>query len=172
MSSDLQSIFTAVKGSLNVAEKLNQRKNRIQIEQAIQSLKQIVFLPSEVRSTIQAISKGKVVNTADAKRLAEYFGQIDDAMAETLKYLEPRRFEENESFGTQDMFLLDQVRNGKLSARIAVSDLLLQYVNSVVEDKSLGHIKSQANQLLKSINSLNKDIAKTEKRLVVLKRGR
>jgi hypothetical protein len=165
-------IFAALGRSLSIVDRLAERGQKIGIDQALQSLKEILFLPSATRLTIELISKGQNVDVEAAKSLGEYFSQIDDAMADTLRYIDPHRLRANGKLRTDELMLLDEVRYRKISVRLSVSNMLSHYVDCTVRGASTAAVKREAATLLRAVDGLNKQIKKAEVQLARAKRGK
>jgi hypothetical protein len=140
---------------------LSSRIARVQLEQAIQSLREIFFLPSEVRAALVDISQGKNISLDLARYFADYFREIDGGMEVTLNYLDPRRFSQNLHLRADDIRFLDDVRNGKVRIRSEISSFFDEYFLKGPKPRS----RQKAAALVRRIDNLNKSISTAEKRL-------
>lgn len=166
--------FTGFSRAIQVLGSLNptSRIEKVKISQALQSLKEILFLNSEVIRFIKDIEQGRDVELNEAQILRDEFRELSHRMHDTLSYLDPRRFDDVERIMPRDAHLLDQIKYGKIDIRRKVSDLFEDYIECKLHHgRNIDDVAATASSLLAQIGKLNKEIDGASRRLSRLKRN-
>jgi hypothetical protein len=147
-------------GALNPVSLVEKTK----IAQAIQSLKEILFLDSGVLNVLREIEEGAQLDVEILSHYRDYFQDISKEMQSILSYISPREFAGIERVSVSDIQSLDSIRHRKVNFRADISVFFDHCVNSenLRDDEAL---KKKAGAVVARVEKLNGDIAKLAKKL-------
>jgi ribosomal protein L16 Arg81 hydroxylase len=149
----------------------SEQVERVRIDNAVQSLRQIFFLPSELLDAFEEISMGNAISPDLAEYFANEFGEITPRIANAFEFLETDRFEDSRRVLIEDMELLREIRNGKVNVRREVSDFFREYVRAQRHREISPDLRVHADRVLGQINRLNAAIKECEAKLLKARKG-
>ncbi|MGM4917648.1 hypothetical protein [Tardiphaga sp. 813_E8_N1_3] len=146
----------------------NDRQDRVLIEQAIQSLRQIYFFPSDLLEFLRQISDGASVDDDLVSELVEIYDDVRAPRIEdALSFLRNRRFERSQRLTIADMRSFEEIANGKISVRQSVRRFLHNYASR----PSSTDWALEASRILGQILRLNDAIEQSENQLRIAMRA-
>lgn len=160
-------------GSIRFLASLNPKNlvEKTKISQAVQSLKQIIFLDSGVIDILRKIEQGSDVERDILIEYSEIFSSLSNEMAEILSYIDPYEFSGNDRISVTDMQSLASVKFRKINFRRDISVFFkdCSEAENLKEDEQL---QVKAAGIVMQVEKLNRDIDKLTKKLTVVKISR
>ncbi len=164
-------LMSAVR-ALNIFERFDvtRRIDRVKIDNALQTLRQIFFYPSQLIAVLEDIEAGRPVEPDVIEYFADDFGKVPPNVREALSFLVNERFEDSNALRIEDMELMTMIRDGKLNTRREVSQFFRNY--QAEADRSSNRLPMEATRVLGQIARFNTLIKKLEKKLLSAPRPR
>lgn len=151
-------LFTKLMSVLDLTD----RRDRVLIEQAIQSLRQIFFFPSDLRVCLNSISRGEAIDDDLLEELIEHYRDVHAPhIQDALSFLRGERFQQSRRLFIEDLEMFEEIARGKTSLRRRVKDFLRGYASSPRENDW----PTEASRILGQIELLNTEIKRCEKQL-------
>lgn len=156
---------------LNIFEgfDITRRIDRVKIDTALQTLRQIFFYSSELTATLEDIEAGKLVESEIVEFFATEFNDAPPHIQEALSFITNDRFEDSNALRIEDLDLMQQIRWGKLDVRREVSQFFRRYDREFERDKD--RLRTEAARVLGQIGRLNSAIVKLEEKLMKARSG-
>src|SRR5947209_9566791 len=158
-------LMNAVQG-LRAFEGLNvsRRIDRVRLDNALQSLRQIFFYSSELTRTLEEISRGEPVDPEVVEYFAREFRAVPIEIDDALGYLQNEKFESRNTLRIEELNLMSDIRAGKLSTRRDVSQFFQDYgAANRTGERQFG---TEAARVLGQIERLNSAIRGLEAKLL------
>jgi hypothetical protein len=164
LEAGLMSAVRIVKSLLTLD--FSQQIERVKIDSAVQSLRQIFFFHSELRDVLEKISEGGSVELEVAEYFAEQFRSIPLEIENALTFLRSERFEDARRVLIDDMQVMRQIYDGKISTRREISRFFRSFIEDGGVEISQKKYRDEASRLLGQIDRLNSAIKECEERLL------
>jgi hypothetical protein len=150
----------------------SQQIERVRIDNAVQSLRQIFFFPSELRYALEKISDGKRIDLETAKFFAQEFRIVPARIEDAFEFLRVERFEDGQRVLIADIQMMREIQIGKIDVRREISRFFQDYV---LENRGGGvraKIRDDAARILGQIDRLNSAIRECEAKLLSARNSR
>lgn len=142
---------------------MTRRIDRVRVDTALQTLRQIFFYSSELIAALKDIQNGKRVEPEVVEYFAEEFRHPPQHIQEALSFIEHERFEESNALLIDDLDLMRQIRYGKLDVRREISRFFGAYEEKLERNEQ--RLGLEAARVLGQIERLNSAIQELELRL-------
>jgi hypothetical protein len=145
---------------------------RVRIDNAVQSLRQIFFFSPELKHALEQIAQGEPINDEIAAFFAESFASVPREIAEALEYLRHERFEDGSRVLIEDMELMSQIGIGKINVRREIGNFFRSYSNSRNNRAERSNVRTEAARIVGQIERFNVAVKECEKKLLRLRNQR
>lgn len=143
---------------------LSRRIDRVRIDMALHTLREIFFYSTELIKVLEDIEEGKPVDREVAELYADAFEDVPPWMQESLEFLAHERFEDRNILRIGDMNILQLIRDGKIDTRREISRFFRSYLEGGARRRN--ELGAQATHVLGQIERLNANIEKLEAKLI------
>lgn len=167
-----RALMTAVKILSKVSpDQIARQVDRVKIDQALQSLRQIFFFPGELIHSLELISSGEAIEPEVARFFRDQFENVSSDVVDAIRYLQADLFEQSQSLSLKDIEIIESIRYGKLDLRRSVHRYFAFYLAALEsgDSRRLEEATIEAARLLGQVERLNSSIKKLES---ALKRAR
>ena len=156
---------------LNIFERfdVSRRIDRVRIDTALQTLRQIFFYSSELTAALEEIEAGRQIESEVVDYFAREFSDPPPHIQEALSFITNDRFEESNALRIEELNLMQQIRWGKLDVRREISQFFRRYGREHERDGD--RLRTEAARVLGQIGRLNTAIVKLEKKLMAARSG-
>jgi hypothetical protein len=149
----------------------SQQIERVRIDNAVQSLRQIFFFPSELRYAVEKISDGKPIDLETADFFAEEFSAIPPQIQDAFEFLRVERFEDSQRVLIDDVRMMREIQLGKIDVRSEINRFFRSYVRENGRERLKAKFRDEAARLLGQIDRLNNAIQECEAKLLAARNG-
>lgn len=143
---------------------LSRQIDRVRIDNALQTLRQIFFYSTDLIDVLEEIEAGNPADPEVVEHFASEFANLPYGMQHSLEFIENERFEDRNILRIDDLDILQQIRSGKLDARREVSRFFRSYQRDAARRGR--HFSRDATLVLGQIERLNTLIKNLEKKLL------
>ena len=162
----LETILASAVRALKVFEKLDltRRIDRVRVDSALQSLRQIFFYSSELIAALEDIEAGREVEDEVVRYFADVFRNVTPHIQEALEFIEIERFEGNNLLLIEEVDLMRQIRFEKIDTRREISRFFQSYQGE--RARGSNRLATEAARVLGQIERFNVLIKKLEAKLL------
>lgn len=164
-------ILASAVRSLKLFEKLNidRRIDRVRVDNALQTLRQIFFYSSELTTALEDIEASRPVEPEVIEYFINEFQTVPAHIQGALSFIENSRFEDRNVLLIEDIDIMNQIRYGKIDTRREISRFFESYRAEL--QRGSNRIALDASRILGQIERFNALIKKLEKKLLKAHQG-
>jgi hypothetical protein len=169
LEASLMSAVRIVKSLLTLD--LSRQIERVKIDNAVQSLRQIFFFSPELRCALESMSDGESVDIETAEYFAEQFRNVPFRIENALTFLRTERFEDAQHVLIDDIQMMEEINYGKINIRKEISRFFRDFVDHNRAGQRQKKYRDEAARLLGQIDRLNNVIRECEEKLLAARKG-
>jgi hypothetical protein len=139
---------------------LSSQIDRVRIDNALQSRRQIFFFPSELRKVLEELSEGRAVDPEVAAYFAEEVENIPLTIGDALRFLEIGRFEDRNALLIEDLETMESIRARKIDLRLEIHRFFRRY-----RTEGPSRSRVEASRILGQIELFNAAVKELEAKL-------
>lgn len=166
-----EATLASIVRTINVFEKLNldRRIDRVKIDSALQTLRQIFFYSSELTRALEDIEAGRALDPEVVDFFANEYRSVPRHIQGSLDFIEIRRFEDRNALLIEDIELMNLVRIEKIDTRDEISRFFRNYQADF--EMGSNRTSTEASRILGQIERFNSSIKKLEAKLLAAHHG-